>query len=440
MMSTSPMHTASAPEDERLPAGKTIAFGLQHILTMYCGIIAPPLIIGPAAGLSMSQTGDLVTAALFVSGLATLLQSLGVHGIGSRLPLVQGVSFAGVSTMLALLTAGGGLPSVFGAIIAASVIGFLIAPLFARIIRFFPPVVTGSVVTVIGLSLIPVAIRWIMGGDPTAEDWGAPGNIGTAAMTLGLVLLMQWLGPPTLRRLSILLAMTTSYLVALLLGHVDFSLLKESALFAVPRPFAFGWPTFDIGAIVSMLLVALVLLTETTAGLLAVGEVIGTPVQDKRIAKGLRADMLASACSPIFGAFSQSVFAQNIGLVAITGVKSRFVVAAGGGVLVVLGLFPFLGHLAASIPLPILGGGGLLLFGTVAASGIRTLSRVDYHDNMNLVIVATALVMGMIPMVMPTFYDRFPEWVQVLMRSGIGTTCLVAVVLNAVFNPVRRDK
>lgn len=426
-----------APEDTRLPLGRTCAYGLQHILTMYCGIIAPPLIIGPAAGLSLSQTGDLVTAALFVSGLATLLQSLGIKGVGSRLPLVQGVSFAGVSTMLAILTTGGGLPVIFGAIIAASLIGVLIAPWFARLIRFFPPVVTGSVVTVIGLSLIPVAIRWIMGGHPDAPDWGSTSNIGTAAMTLLLVLAMQRFGSPALRRLSILLAMLISYAMALCLGHVDLSTVTEGHLFALPMPLAFGWPVFEPGAIVSMLLIVLVLLTETTAGLLAVGEVIESPVDAQRIAKGLRADMLASAFSPFFGAFSQSVFAQNIGLVAITGIKSRFVVAAGGGMLILLGLLPVLGHLAASIPLPILGGGGLLLFGTVAASGIRTLSRVDYKDNMNLVIVATALVMGLIPIIMPTFYDRFPEWVQVLMRSGIGTTCLVALILNALFNPVR---
>jgi xanthine/uracil permease len=167
-----PTVSAAAPEDARLPLGKTFAYGLQHILTMYGGIIAPPLIIGSAAGLGATQIGMLITAALFVSGMATLLQTLGIPGFGARLPLVQGVSFAGVSTMVTIVTGGGGLPEVFGAVIVSSLIGLIIAPYFAQIIRFFPPVVTGTVVTVIGLSLMPVAVRWAMGGNAHAADWG----------------------------------------------------------------------------------------------------------------------------------------------------------------------------------------------------------------------------------------------------------------------------
>ncbi|WP_024561198.1 solute carrier family 23 protein, partial [Franconibacter pulveris] len=169
------------PEDQRYPAVKTFAWGLQHVLTMYGGIIAPPLIIGSAAGLSGEDIGLLVTAALFISGLSTLLQSFGLPFFGSKLPLVQGVSFAGVATMVTIVSGGGGLPVVFGAVIASSLLGLLITPFFAHIIRFFPPVVTGCVITVIGLSLMPVAARWAMGGNAKAPDWGAPSNIGLAA-------------------------------------------------------------------------------------------------------------------------------------------------------------------------------------------------------------------------------------------------------------------
>lgn len=424
------------PEDEKLPLAKTFAYGLQHILTMYGGIIAPPLIIGSAAGLSAPQIGMLVTAALFVSGLATLLQTLGIPGFGSRLPLVQGVSFAGVATMVTIVTGDGGLPAVFGAVIAASLVGLLIAPFFSQIIRFFPPVVTGTVVTVIGLSLMPVAVRWAMGGNAKAADWGSTGNIGLAAFTLVVILLLNKVGSLALKRLSVLLAMVIGCLAAVLVGKVSFAAVGNGPWLAFPEPFAYGWPTFELSAIISMLLIVLVLLTETTAGLMAVGEIVGSPVNARRIANGLRADMLSSALSPVFNSFPQSSFAQNIGLVAITGVKSRFVVSAGGAILVLLGVLPVLGRLVACIPLPVLGGAGVVLFGSVAASGIRTLAKVDYKDNMNLVVVATAIAFGMIPIVMPTFYDQFPGWVRTLLHSGISASCLVALLLNLLFNPI----
>ncbi|WP_435955106.1 nucleobase:cation symporter-2 family protein [Dryocola sp. BD626] len=422
------------PEDQRYPAVKTFAWGLQHVLTMYGGIIAPPLIIGSAAGLGAADIGLLVTAALFISGLSTLLQSFGLPFFGSRLPLVQGVSFAGVATMVTLVSGGGGLPVVFGAVIASSVLGLLITPFFAQIIRFFPPVVTGCVITVIGLSLMPVAARWAMGGNMKAADWGAPSNIGLAALTLGVILLLNRLGRGSVTRIAVLAAMVIGTLVAVATGQANFSGVFDGDWLAMPTLFAFGSPVFNGAAILSMFLIVLVLLTETTAGLMAIGEIVGTEVDGRRIANGLRADMLTSAIAPVFNSFPQSAFAQNIGLVALTGIKSRFVVSAGGAILVVLGLLPVLGRIIACIPMPVLGGAGVVLFGSVAASGIRTLAKVDYRENMNLVVVATALAFGMIPIVMPTFYDRFPDWVHTLLHSGISATCLVAFVLNILFN------
>lgn len=432
--------TRVRPEDTRYPAGKTFAWGLQHVLTMYGGIIAPPLIIGAAAGLQTSEIGMLVTAALFVSGFATLLQALGLPGFGSRLPLVQGVSFAGVATMVTIVSGGGGLPVVFGAVIASSLIGLLIAPFFAHIIRFFPPVVTGTVITIIGLSLMPVAARWAMGGNAKAADWGAPSNIGLAALTLAVILLLNKLGNGGLKRLAILLAMLVGTLFAVISGKTDFSAVMQGNFVALPGVLSFGLPVFDLAAILSMLLIVLVLLTETTAGLIAVSEIVETDIDGKRIASGLRADMLTSALAPLFNSFPQSAFAQNIGLVAMTGIKSRYVVAAGGVILVILGLLPVLGRVVACIPMPVLGGAGVVLFGTVAASGIRTLAKVDYKDNMNLVIVATSIAFGMIPIVMPAFYDQFPGWVRTLLHSGISAACLVSVSLNILFNCLKRGE
>ena len=423
-----------SPEHEFLGVGKSAAYGLQHVLTMYGGIIAPPLIVGTAAGLNPTEIGLLIAAALFVGGLATILQTIGVKYVGARLPLVQGVSFAGVATMVAVVTTGGGLSAVYGAVIVASLIGFVLAPYFSKIIRFFPPVVTGCVITIIGLSLLPVAVRWMMGGNKNAENWGSVENISLALMTLAIVILLNVTNNATIRRLSILLAIVLGTILATFLGFGDFSKVGSGAWIQFPSFFAFGMPTFEVTAILSMLIVTLVIMTETTADIIAVGEIVGTKVDSERISDGLRADMLSSAVAPIFGSFMQSAFAQNVGLVAITGVKSRFVVTAGGVILVVLGLLPIMGRLIAAIPVPVLGGAGLVLFGTVAASGIRTLAKIDYNDQKNLIIVATAIAAGMIPIIDHSFFAEFPKWVQTLFHSGISSTCIMAILLNLVFN------
>ena len=426
-----------SPEDEYLGASKSAAYGLQHVLTMYGGIIAPPLIVGTAAGLNGLEIGLLIAAALFVGGLATMLQTIGVKRVGAKLPLVQGVSFAGVATMIAIITTGGGLQAVYGAVIVASLIGFFLAPYFSKIIRFFPPLVTGCVITIIGLSLLPVAVRWMMGGNKNAENWGNFENISLALATLAIVILLNLSSHPAIRRLSILLAIVLGTLLAFLFGFGDFSQVGQGSWLQVPSFFAFGLPTFELTAILSMLIVTLVIMTETTADIIAVGEIVGTKVDAERISDGLRADMLSSAVAPLFGSFMQSAFAQNVGLVAITGVKSRYVVAAGGLILVFLGLLPIMGRFIAAIPVPVLGGAGLVLFGTVAASGIRTLAKIDYNDQKNLIIVATAIAAGMIPIIDHSFYADFPKWVQTLFHSGISSTCLVAIVLNILFNHLR---
>ena len=427
------------PEDENLGIGANLAYGLQHVLTMYGGIIAVPLIIGQAAGLSSADVGLLIAASLFAGGLATLLQTLGIPFFGCRLPLVQGVSFAGVSTMVAIIGSdgAGGLPVVFGAVIVASVIGLLITPLFSSITKYFPPLVTGIVITTIGLTLMPVTARWAMGGNSQSPDFGSMANIGLAAITLVLVLLLSKLGSASISRLSILLAIVIGTLVATAVGMTDFSRVLEGPLVALPEVLHFGMPEFRLAAILSMLIVIIVTMVETSADILAVGEIIETKVDAKRLGNGLRADMISSALAPLFGSFTQSAFAQNVGLVAVTGIKSRYVVATGGLILVTLGLLPVMGRLVAAVPTAVLGGAGLVLFGTVAASGIRTLAQVDYRNNMNLIIVATSIGFGMIPIAAPNFYQHFPTWFETIFHSGISSAAIMAILLNLLFNHLR---
>ena len=413
---------------------------MQHVLSMYGGIIAPPLIIGTAAGLSSTEIGVLIASCLFIGGLATILQTIGLPFFGSQLPLVQGTSFASVATLVAIVGGGGGMPAVFGAVLGAAAIGLLIAPFFARIVRFFPPVVTGVVITTIGISLIPVAARWAMGGSATADDYGSVGNIALAGATLLIALVLSRVRAFGINRMAILLALVLGTVIAFIAGKTDFSSVGDGAIFAIPQPFAFGLPVFEISGIISMVIVVLVILTETTADMLAVGQITGSKVDSRRIADGLRADMLSSVVAPVFNTFTQSAFAQNVGLVAITGVKSRFVVATGGGILLVLGLLPVLGRVVATLPMAVLGGAGILLFGTVAASGIRTLSKVQYENNFNFLIVAASSAIGCIPVVAPDFFDQFPSWFSTIFHSGISSAAIAAVLLNLLFNEIGRKR
>lgn len=439
-MNTHPtgMMASPRPEDEKLSVTANLAYGFQHVLTMYGGIVAVPLIIGQAAGLSASEIGMLVTASLFAGGIATLLQTIGIPFFGCQLPLVQGVSFAGVATMVAIVTSAetgeAGIQVVLGAVMAASLIGFLITPIFSRVTRFFPPLVTGIVITTIGLTLMPVAARWAMGGNSKAEDYGSMANIGLAGLTLIIVLLLSKVGNATISRLSILLAMVIGTGIAWSLGMTDFSRVAEGPVMALPDIFHFGWPIFSIAATLSMFIVIVVTLVETSADILAVGEILGTKVDSRRLGDGLRADMGSSILAPIVGSFTQSAFAQNVGLVAVTGVKSRYVVATGGLILITLGLLPVMGRVIACVPPSVLGGAGIVLFGTVAASGIRTLSKVNYQNNINLIIVATSIGFGMIPIATPDFYHHFPTWFETIFHSGISSAAVMAIALNLMFN------
>ncbi|MFF4339206.1 nucleobase:cation symporter-2 family protein [Kitasatospora sp. NPDC001540] len=431
--------TPTHPVDEVLSPPKLFGTGLQHVAAMYAGVVAPPLIVGAGVGLSPGELALLISASLFTAGLATLLQTLGVWRIGARLPFVNGVSFAGVAPMLAIAKEHGpkdALPVIFGAVIVAGVLCLLAAPYFCRLVRFFPPVVQGTVITLIGVSLLPVAVNWARGGSPGAPGYGSAKAVGLAAFTLAAVVLGNRLLRGFWQQMSLLIGLAVGTVAAFPLGLADFSAVGDAQVFALPSPFHFGGPRFDAAAIASMCIVMVVSMTESTADMLALGRIVDREADEPTLAAGLRADGLATAVSPVFNGFACSAFAQNIGLVALTKVRSRYVVAAGGGILVLLGLFPVLGSLVSLVPQPVLGGAGIVLFGTVAASGIRTLAEAGMESTSHTILVSVSLGVGIVPIAVPTFYDGFPETVRTLMHSGISAGCLAAVLLNLLFHHV----
>ncbi|MFJ9629867.1 nucleobase:cation symporter-2 family protein [Streptomyces sp. NPDC101175] len=430
------------PVDEKPPVLKMATTGLQHVAAMYAGVVAPPLIVGAAVGLSGADLTFLTGACLFTAGLATFLQTLGIWRIGARLPFVNGVTFAGVAPMTAIAAStkdkADALPVIFGAVIVAGLLGFLAAPFFGKAVRFFPPVVTGTVITLIGVSLLPVAFGWAQGPDPSAHDYGSAANLGPAAATLVIVLVLRRFTRGFTRQVAVLLGLLIGTLLAIPFGATDFGPVADADVIGFPSPFHFGAPRFQLAAIVSMCVVMVVSMTESTADMLALGEIVERPADEATIAAGLRADTLGSALSPLFNGFMCSAFAQNIGLVAMTRVRSRYVVATGGGFLVLLGLCPMAASLIAVVPRPVLGGAGVVLFGSVAASGIQTLVKAGLEQGDNVLIVAVSLAVGIIPITAPDFYHAFPQTLRIVLDSGISTGCVTAVALNLVFNHLGR--
>ncbi|MFE7460068.1 nucleobase:cation symporter-2 family protein [Streptomyces sp. NPDC057554] len=430
--------TAVHPCDEKLPAARLVPAALQHIAAMYAGVVTPPLIIGQAVGLDTAGMTRLIAASLLIAGLATIVQTVGIGTFaGNRLPFVNAASSAGIAPMLAIAETsapGHQLPAIYGAVLVAGAFCLTVGPFFGRLLRFFPPLVTGVVITLIGVTLMPVPIAWAQGGDATATDFGAMKYLALAAFTLVVILLVQRFGRGFLKQVALLVGMFVGTLAAIPFGLADFSALKSAPLAALPTPFAFGAPEFHPAAILSLCIVMLVLMTESSAGMLALGEICERRTDGRTITRGLRTDGIATLLGPVFGGFPTSAFAQNVGVVSLTRVRSRYVVAAAGGALLILGAFPVLGAVVSLVPMPVLGGAGIVLFGSIAVSGIRTLSEAGLDDSSNIILVSVALGAGIIPLAAPAFYAGFPAWAQTVLGSGISAGALVAVVLNLFFH------
>jgi NCS2 family nucleobase:cation symporter-2 len=428
------------PVDEVLPSGKLFVLGLQHVLVMYAGAVAVPLILGGALKLPKDQIALLINADLFACGVVTLIQALGVWKFGIRLPVMMGVTFASVGPMLAMGAAAGGgtagLLLIYGSVIGAGIIGILIAPLVSRMLPLFPPVVTGTIIAVIGITLMRVGINWAAGSpNPAAPNYGDPFHLGVALVVLVSILLIVKFFRGFLGNIAVLLGIIIGFIIALGAGKVSFGGLEEASWFAIVEPFQFGMPQFDAFAILTMTLVMIVVMIESTGMFLALGELTDRKISQDDLTRGLRTDGLGTLIGGIFNTFPYTSFSQNVGLVGVTGVRSRWVCVAGGLILLAFGLFPKMGHVVASVPQFVLGGAGIVMFGMVAATGIRILSSVDYKSSpANPYIIAIAIGFGMIPLVAGNFFQHMPKALAPLLHSGILLASIAAVVLNLYFN------
>ena len=424
--------TATAKE-QRLPLLQMLLVSFQHVLLMYGGAVAVPLIVGQAAGLSREEIAFLINADLLVAGIATVVQSMGIGPVGIRMPVMMGASFAAVSSMVVMAGMPGvGMPGIFGATIAAGFFGLLFAPFVCKIVRLFPPLVTGTVITAIGLSLFPVAVNWAGGG--SGGQFGALPYLGVAAAVLTVILLINQFMRGFWVNVSVLIGMALGYVLAGSLGMVDLSGIDTAPALQVVTPNHFGAPQFMLAPILSMCLVVVIIFVESAGMFLALGKITGHEVDPKQLRRGLLCDAGATFFAGFMNTFTHSSFAQNIGLVQMTGVRSRYVTAVAGLLLISLSLLPKAAFLVASIPAAVLGGASIAMFGMVAATGIKLLQEADIGDRRNQLLVAVSIGLGMVPVVRPEFFAQLPQWMEPITHSGIALATLSAVTLNLLFN------
>jgi NCS2 family nucleobase:cation symporter-2 len=451
------------PVDEILPAPKLAALGLQHVLVMYAGAIAVPLIIGRALKLPPEKIALLINADLLACGIVTLIQSLGVGPIGIRLPVMMGVTFAAVGPMLAIandasivgavppgatqaaIDAANGterLLTIFGAAIVAGIFAILIAPLLSFLLPLFPPIVTGSIILMIGISLMRVGVGWAAGA-PAANlpGYGDPFNLGVAGLVMLFILLLTRLVKGFLGNIAVLMGIVLGCLLCYFVwGTMSMKKVVEAPAFALIYPLQFGTPKFHIAHIVTMCIVMVVVLIESAGMFLALSDMTGKKIGPRDMTRGLMGDGVGTVIGGVMNTFPYTSFSQNVGLVGVTGVRSRWVCVAGGVIMIIMGLIPKLGALAESIPLYVLGGAGIVMFGMVAATGVRILADVDFKSSRNnLFIVALSIGFGLIPLVHPEFFKKISALVPSLgpiLHSGIILTAVVAIVLNLFFNGI----
>ncbi|MDT7624853.1 MAG: uric acid transporter [Pseudonocardiales bacterium] len=461
-----PALPAVHPVDQVLPAPRLVVLGLQHLFIMYAGAVAVPLIVGPAVGLDSSDIAILVSADLLVSGIASIIQSVGISKImGVRLPVVAGATFTVLNPMIVIANQYGGragLPYVYGALIVSGIFGLLIAKPFSALLRFFPPLVTGTVIMMIGLSLIGADIGLIAGdktgsftakipvldasGQVTVEhgqvvtavnpDAGQISHIVLAGVVVLLILAISRFFRGFLGQTAVLISIVLGTLIAWPMGLLDFSGVGGAGWVGISAPFHFGPPKFAAAAIISMCIVVLVTYTESTADMLAVGELTERKLAPNDLARGLATDGFSALLAGFMNSFPDTAYAQNVGLIGMTGVRSRWVITVTGAFLVVLGLIPKVGAIVAALPGPVIGGAATVMFAMVTAVGIQTLHKVSFGGpgNHNLLIIAVSLAVGLIPTIQPAFYQHFPADFQVIFGSSITSTVIVVFVLNLVFN------
>ncbi|HGH8718224.1 TPA: nucleobase:cation symporter-2 family protein [Streptococcus pyogenes] len=408
---------------------QSAVLGLQHVLSMYAGSILVPIMIAGALGYSARELTYLISTDIFMCGVATFLQLKLTKHTGVGLPVVLGCAFQSVAP-LSIIGAQQGSGAMFGALIASGIYVILVAGIFSKIARFFPPIVTGSVITVIGLSLVGVAMGNM--GDSVKEPTAQ--SMMLSLLTIVIILLVQKFTKGFVKSISILIGLVAGTLVSAMMGLVDTTPVVEASWIHVPTPFYFGMPTFEITSIVMMCIIATVSMVESTGVYLALSDLTNDQLDEKRLRNGYRSEGIAVFLGGLFNTFPYTGFSQNVGLVQISGIKTRRPIYYAAGILVVIGLLPKFGAMAQMIPSPVLGGAMLVLFGMVALQGMQMLNRVDFQKNEYNFIIAAVSISAGLGFNGTNLFASLPETAQMFLTNGIVIATLTSVVLNLLLN------
>lgn len=407
---------------------KKLLFGFQHIFAAFGGIVVVPLVLSSALGFDEVTTTAVISASILAAGLATIIQAKGLGPIGSRTACIMGTDFTFVSPSISVGSVLG-LPGIIGATILGAIFEIILSYFIRPLMKLFPPIVTGTVVCLIGLTLLPVSIDWAAGG-VGAADYGSLRNISIAMFVMILTLALNNYGKGMLSSASILIGMVVGYIVCIPFEMVNFTAIKEASWLSIPKIFEYG-VVFDWKALLAFIPAYFVTTIETVGCLKAVGEASNINMDEKKIGAGVLADGVGSIVGASVGAFANTTFSQNVGVISLTKVASRHVAVMAGVIMVALGFLPKLAALVSGIPQPVLGGVGIVMFGTVAAAGIKTLSRVKLTER-NLLIIATAVGLGLGVTFRPEVIAQLPEGIRMIFSSGISTGTIAALVLNLV--------
>ena len=403
-----------------------ILLGFQHIFAAFGGIIVVPIVISAALGFDVKTSTALISGAILMAGVSTFIQSRGVGPIGARVACVMGTDFTFVAPAIAVGSKFG-LAGIFGATILGAFVVIILSFFVKPLMKLFPPIVTGTVVCLIGLTLLPVSIDWAAGG-VGAANYGSLKNIAIALFIMTVTLVLNHYGRGLVSSASVLIGMVVGYIICIPLGMLDFSSVSGASWLSLPRIFGHG-VNFNLKVLLPFIPAYLVTIIGTVGCLKGIGEVSGVELDEKRIGAGVLSDGVGSMLAGVFGTLPNTSFSQNVGLIPLTKVASRYVTMMAGMLLVILGLFPKFAALINIMPQPVLGGVGIVMFGTVAAAGIQTLSRVKLN-NRNLLIIATSIGLGLGVTFRPEFIAQLPEGLKMIFSSGISTGTIVALVLN----------
>ena len=412
---------------------KNFVLGFQHLLAMYSGDVLVPLLIGQYLHFSTLQMTYLVSIDIFMCGVATLLQLKRTPVTGIGLPVVLGCAVQAVTPLESI---GGklGITYMYGAIIAAGVFVFLIAGFFAKLKRFFPPVVTGSLITIIGFTLVPVGFQDLGGGSATAHSFGDPANLLIGFLTIAVILLFNAFGRGFIKSIAILLGILIASFAAGAMGFVSLKPVSEAAWFHAPQLFFFGVPRFNLSAMITMMLVSLTTMIESTGVFFALSDITGQQLTGKDLERGYRAEGIAAILGGLFNTFPYSTFSENVGVLKMSGVKTRRPVYYAAFLLLLLGLLPKVGALATVIPTPVLGGAMIVMFGMVGVQGVQILHKVDFSNNANLLTASVSIGLGLGVTMYPHIFQYLPTEFQIILGNGIVVTSVSAVLLNLLFN------